>query len=96
MECIWHRLALNVNINAGPQRNCGGVKDGWIAMSVAGPGKRGDVILPCLRLSVLMKPGSILPLRAELLEHYIDDFDGERVGSVAFFHKAEYNSTLPP
>lgn len=47
----------------------------------------GDVVLPSLKRRIPMPPGTLVFIRARLLEHYIAPFEGHRYGMVCFFHE---------
>ena len=55
-------------------------------MSCTGPFTGGLLVLPDLEVKVQFEPGDIIFFRACLLEHYLEDFEGNRSCLVFFTH----------
>lgn len=89
----FHGVAILRNLRVRPHRDGGDRKDGYTMMMCAGNFTGGYLVLPQLGIKADFKPGDIIMFKAELLEHFLSDFEGYRTSIVFFNHQNIWDYT---
>ena len=100
-RACFHGLAVLRNLQVGRHKDKRDRKRGWTAMVCIGQFRQGFLVLPQLNLRVKFEPGDVIFFRASFLEHFLEEFQGERSALVFFTHASvadaiEQNTFLPP
>lgn len=85
-RACFHGLAILRNLQVGRHKDKRDRKRGWTAMVCIGQFRHGFLVLPQLNLRVKFEPGDVIFFRASFLEHFLEEFKGERSALVFFTH----------
>lgn len=89
----YHGLALLINLTVRPHRDKNDTTTGWTAMTCEGNFTGGLLVVPELGVKINFRPGDVIFLRASMLEHYLEDWEGRR-SSLVFLTHADVAKSL--
>ncbi|KAI9724537.1 MAG: hypothetical protein M1812_000605 [Candelaria pacifica] len=83
----WLTAAVLYNQQAEPHKNTKDIPDGFVADFALGDFTGGDLVVKVLREKYHLNDGNVLFLRSAICEHWLTEFEGNRIAYVAFSQK---------